>query len=110
MAGPVTHIFDVILSQEECFGVSKLALEQWHMLIKGSLTGSLKHQDILKMFLDIHRPGTWHIAKWALCWYYTRKIDACLSTLLNNKKFKKSITDFYLNFNNLCVHLWCNDN
>jgi hypothetical protein len=49
-------------------------------------------------YFDMAEPNAWSIKRWLFMWIYVKKMEQVISFIAEDRKAKKLILDFYVNF------------
>lgn len=92
--------FDEIYPEEQLYTISDENINCWHSFLREYFSGMLTGWDLIMKYYDLNEPNAWFFKRWFFSWFYARKIDQVITTILQDDSAKKLILDFYLNFNN----------
>ena len=90
--------FDKILKEEKAYNIPELYIRTWHTFLQGYFDGNYLSKELVMKYFDLYEPNAWFIKRYSFLWFYTRKIEQTVSTIMANTQLKELILDFYTHF------------
>lgn len=93
-----SNYFDLILEEERKYKISDTNITRWHRFLKSYINQEYSTHELLMKYFDLHDPDAWFIKRLLFSWFYAKKINNTIETIIQNEEIKTLLLNFYLNF------------
>jgi hypothetical protein len=93
-----THYFDEIVAAQKNYNISEAHIRDWHNFLQGYFKGNYSGKYLILKYFDLNEPNAWYVKRLMFSWFYARKMQRVMTTIVNDTQMKDLILDFYLNF------------
>lgn len=87
-----------ILTEQLSFNISEETIRKWHFFLQEYFAGNLSGRDLMVKYFDLNEPNAWAVKRWFFSWYYARKINNIILSIVQDQDMKKLLLDFYQHF------------
>lgn len=91
-------LFDKLYPGEKGFNISARHVQCWHRFLQDYFDKKFSCKELIIKYFNLNEPNAWFIKRWLFSWFYARKMNQAISTLVNNSEVKELILKFYTTF------------
>ncbi len=90
--------FDEIIEAEMRYNIQKDYIKIWHLFLQEYLTANSSIKNIMMKHFDLMYPNAWRVVRQLIALTYMKKMQNIVLFIMQNKKLKWLILNFYMNF------------